>query len=213
MGYSNPFGVNSGPTAWVPPGIPVAYAGALRLAWALHVDERAPIVGINLLATALAAFLMLRFCLAGWWARSRTAFCAAFLGYAVLDPDFLVSSAPLTAAGTALLLAGLAEAASNPGGRAPWLMAFAANALLATIHPGLALAGALACVGAGISAAGRPAALARSVGFAAVAGIAVGAGPWTLRNYLVFHQWIPAKSNGPFELVLSQDETDGGVLS
>jgi hypothetical protein len=51
-GYSNPFGVKSGPTAWVPPGIPLAYAGALRIAWALHIDERAPIVGFNLFAAA-----------------------------------------------------------------------------------------------------------------------------------------------------------------
>jgi hypothetical protein len=212
-GYSNPFGVNSGPTAWVPPGIPIAYAGGLRLAWALHVDERAPIVGINVLAAALASFLMLRFCLSGWGARSRTAFCAAFMGYAALDPDFLVGTAPLTAAGTALLLSGLAEALRNPGGRAPWVMVFVANSLLAVIHPGLALAGVLASIGAGISAAGKTGTLARSAGFAAVAGIALGAGPWTLRNYSVFHQWIPAKSNGLFELVLSQQETNDGVLS
>lgn len=212
-GYSNPFGVDSGPTAWVPPGIPIAYAGALRLAWALHVDERAPIVGINTVAAALAVFLMLRFCLAGWEARSRTAFCAAFLAYAVLDPDFLVSSSPLTAAGTAFLLAGLADAARNPGGRAAWAMIFVANALLAAIHPGLALAGLLASLGAVFFGVGKPATLARSVGFAAVAGIALGAGPWTLRNRLAFHEWIPAKSNGMFELVLSQQETDNGVLS
>src|SRR5580698_9441221 len=62
-GFSDPFGVDSGPTAWVPPGIPVAYAGALRLAWALHIDERAPIVGMNTAAAAFAAFLVLRFCL------------------------------------------------------------------------------------------------------------------------------------------------------
>jgi hypothetical protein len=212
-GYSNPFGVASGPTAWIPPGIPVAYAGALRLAWALHVDERAPIVGINLLAAGLAAFLVLRFCLSRWRARSRTAFCAAFLGYAILDPDFLVSSAPLTAAGTALLLAGLSETAKNPGGLTPWAMVFAASGLLAALHPGLALAGALASVGACLFTERKVGTHARSVAFAAIAGIAMSAGPWTLRNYCVFHQWIPAKSNGAFELVLSQRETDNGVLS
>jgi hypothetical protein len=52
-----------------------------------------------------------------------------------------------------------------------------------------------------------------SAAFAAVAGIASVTVPWTLRNYLVFHQLIPSKSNGCFELVLSQKETDDGVLS
>jgi hypothetical protein len=212
-GYSDPFGVASGPTAWIPPGIPIAYAGAIRLAWALHIDERAPIVGINLLAAAVAAFLMLRFCLSGWKERSRVAFCIAFLGYAVLDPDFLVSTGPLTAAGTALLLAGFAESARNPGGATPWVMVFVASGLLAALHPGLSLAGTLASLGACLFAERRAARHARSVAFAALAGIAISAGPWALRNYCVFHQWIPAKSNGAFELVLSQQETANGVLS
>jgi hypothetical protein len=216
-GYSNPFGVSSGPTAWVPPAVPYVYAAGLRLAWALGIDERAPIVGFNLLAAAFAVFLTLRICLAGWGLPARSAFFAAFLGYGILDPDFLVSSGPLTAAGTALLLAGLASAARSPGGRAQWALVFAACALLAVIHPGLALAGALASIAAGLGLArtssGGPAAFLRSSSFAAVAGIALGAGPWTLRNHAVFHQWIPAKSNGCFELVLSERETDDGVLS
>lgn len=216
-GYSNPFSVVSGPTAWIPPGIPVLYAGAIRLARALQVDERAPIVGLNLLAAASAVFLTLRFCIAGWRPGSRAAFCAAFLGYGVLDPDYLVSSGPLTAAASAMLLAGLAAAVRRREGAAGWAMVFGGNALLAAIHPGLALAGALASVAAGVavsrtSAAG-PAGLIGSAAFAAAAGITLGAGPWTVRNYLVFHEWIPAKSNGYFEMVLSQRETDNGVLS
>jgi hypothetical protein len=213
-GYSNPFGVNSGPTAWIPPGIPLLYAGAMRLAHALRIDESAPIAGLNFLAAAAAVFLVLRFCLPGWRPLSRTAFCAAFLGYGILDLDFLADAGPLTAFSSALLLAGLASATRQPGGRASWAMVFAGNALLAAIHPGLALAGALASVAVGI-ASGRPGTWkpAVSMGLAAAAGIALVTGPWTLRNYLVFHRFIPSKSNGCFELVLSQEETDDGVLS
>jgi hypothetical protein len=96
-------------------------------------------------------------------------------------------------------------------------MLFASNALLASIHPGLALAGFLASVAVGFSAAraapAGPTSFTGSAALAAVAGIALVTGPWTLRNYLVFHQFIPSKSNGCFELVLSQQETDDGVLS
>ena len=216
-GYSNPFSIASGPTAWVPPGIPFTYAGAVRLAHLLGIDERAPIVGINLLAAVSAAFLILRFCIGAWTLSSRLAFATVFLGYGILDPDFLVSTGPLTAAASALLLAGLADACRRPQGVVPWAMIFGANALLAVIHPGLALAGALACLVAGIAqmrAKGfGPANFIRSPLVAAAAGIAVFSGPWTIRNYLVFHQWIPSKSNGYFELVLSQRETDNGVLS
>jgi hypothetical protein len=216
-GFSNPFGVVSGPTAWVPPGIPLLYSGCIRLARASGMDERAPIVGLNVLAAAAAVLLVLRFCLGGWRPSSRVAFCAAFLCYGILDPDFLVSTGPLTAAASALLLAGLATSSRNPGGAAPWAMVFGANALLAVIHPGLALAGALACAAVGLaevrSGSIRPAAFTRTAAFAAIAGVAVRAGPWTLRNHLVFHQWIPSKSNGCFELALSQDETNDGVLS
>jgi hypothetical protein len=192
-------------------------AGAIEFARALGIDERAPIVGINIFAALAAVFLTLRFSLPYWAPSSRAVFCAGFLGYSVLDPDFLVSSGPLTAAESALLLAGLAAASRNPGGWRPWAMVLGANALLAITHPGLELAGALASlvVGLPMALAGmrRPLALIRSTSFAAFAGLALGAGPWTIRNYIVFHQWIPAKSNGYFELVHSQDDSDTGVLT
>jgi hypothetical protein len=183
----------------------------------LRIDERAPIVGLNILAAAAAVYLILRFCLLHWTSWSRGVFCAAFLGYSVLDPDFLVSSGPLTAGESALLLAGVAAIVRQPGRWAPWAMVFLANALLSVTHPGLALAGVLASVAAGLSFVRahvrEPLALVRSAWFAALAGVAVAAGPWTIRNRLVFHQWIPAKSNGYFELVHSQDDTDNGVLT
>lgn len=217
LGYANPFGVLSGPTAWVPPGLPLAYAGALKAARALHVDERAPIVALNALAALAAVLLTLRFSVAAWRPLPRIAFCAGFAGYGLLDPDFLVSTGPLTAAETALLLAGLCEARRSPGSGRAWGLVFAANALLCATHPGLALAGAVASAWVGVDGlrteAGRSAGLLRSAAVAALAGILASAGPWTARNRAVFHQWIPAKSNGYFEAALSQRETDDGVLS
>jgi hypothetical protein len=216
-GYSNPFGVSSGPTAWVPPGIPFLYAGAIRFAHALRIDESVPIAALNFLATAAAVFLTLRFCIPRWRLRSRTAFCIAFVAYGILDPDFLADAGPLTAAATALLLSGLASSVRRPHSPMSWAMLFASNALLAAIHPGLALAGVAASFAVGFlgarSGQDRPAPFMWPAAVAAVAGCALVTVPWTLRNYAVFHQLIPSKSNGCFELVLSQQETDDGVLS
>ncbi|HEY1848558.1 MAG TPA: hypothetical protein VGG37_05100, partial [Opitutaceae bacterium] len=54
---------------------------------------------------------------------------------------------------------------------------------------------------------------ARGCLWALAAALALGVAPWAARNRAVFHQWIPGKSNGCFELVLSQEQTDDGVLT
>jgi hypothetical protein len=213
MGYGNPYGVVSGPTAWIPPAVPIAYAGAIELSRALRLDERALIVALNFLVTVAAVYLILRFCLRAWRPRSRQVFCAVFLAYGLLDQNFLVSTGAITEAECALLLAGLCAAASKPGGLMPWILLFTANGLLAVTHPGLALAGMLASVGVGLAGLTSVGAFARSAAFAALAGAAATSIPWTLRNYAVFHQWLPGKSNGCFELVVSHQDTDDGILA
>jgi hypothetical protein len=96
-------------------------------------------------------------------------------------------------------------------------MLFIADTLLALTHPGLALAGIVATGVLGMviwrTAAGRSVGLLRSGALAAAAAVIVGAGPWTIRNRLVFHQWIAAKSNGYFELVLAHEQTTDGILT
>lgn len=211
-GYANPFGVESGPTAWIPPAVPMLFAGAIRLARATGVDERGVIVALNAGLAAWAVWLVLARALADWGGAARRIFWAAFLAYALLDTDFLVSTGPLTAAACALLLAGLAAAWRGSVAWTALAMILGANAVLAITHPGLALGAALTCAGA---LARRPPAPGRGlrVAAAALAGIALTAGPWTLRNRAVFAAWIPAKSNGLFEMVLSQRETTDGVLT
>ena len=207
-GFADPFAVHSGPTAWVPPGFPLLFAGSIRAASALGAREASVVEAVNLLASAAAAWLVLEFCLRSWRPASRLVFAAALAGYFLLDGDFLASTDAVTAAAAALLLSGLSLAwhGAKP---APglWLTG-AACAALASVHPGLALGAAAACAAIAL-ARGRS-----RLGLvaAAAAGIAAGALPWALRNRAVFGEWIPSKSNGPFELVLSQNETDDGVL-
>ncbi|HEY1847724.1 MAG TPA: hypothetical protein VGG37_00900 [Opitutaceae bacterium] len=207
-GFSDPFGIHSGPTAWVPPGFPLLFAGAIRASAVLGAREAAVIEAVNLFAAAAAAWLVLAFCLRSWRPASRWLFAAALAAYFLLDGDFLASTDAVMAAVLALLLAGLSLCWYGARPAAGLGMTGVACAILAATHPGLALAGAAVSVAVGLAHGRTRFALVA----AAAAGIAAGALPWALRNHAVFGRWIPSKSNGPFELVLSQNETDDGVL-
>jgi hypothetical protein len=216
-GFANPFWQPSGPTAWVTPALPFIYACALVVSKGIGVRAFWLVVGFNLFSVAAATYLVQRFCIARWSTSARLAFLAAFLGYCLLDGNVLTYPGALTAAETALLLSGLAVAWRRPGSLQASVMLFVANALLAVTHPGLAMAGFAA---SGVltllvwrTPAGRSAGLLRSGALAVSAALLVGAGPWAIRNRVVFHQWIAAKSNGYFELVLAHEQTRDGVLT
>jgi hypothetical protein len=216
-GFANPFWQPSGPTAWITPAIPLIFAGTIILSKWLAIQGFYLIVGFNLFAVGATVYLILRFCIPHWSTAPRLAFCAGFLGYCLLDGNVLTYPGALTAAETALLLAGLASLWRQPGNFAALLMVFFGDALLCMTHPGLALGGVAAAGVLGLliwrAPAGRSVGFLRSGAVAAVAAVLVGAGPWAIRNRLVFQQWIPAKSNGYFELVLAHEQTDDGVLT
>jgi hypothetical protein len=216
-GFANPFWRPSGPTAWVTPAVPFLYAGAILAGKWIGLRPFLLTVGFNLVAAASAVYLVMRYCIPRWTAPARIAFVGAFLGYCMLDGNALTNPSALISAESALLLAGLAVTWRNPGTIGGLSMVFTAAALLALTHPGLALAGVTAAGFLSLlvwrSAAGRSAGLLRSAALAAAAAVVVGAGPWAVRNRVVFHQWIPAKSNGYFELVLAHDQTSDGILT
>jgi hypothetical protein len=216
-GFANPFWQPSGPTAWVTPALPFIYACALVASKWIGVRAFWLVVGFNLFAIAAAMYLVQRFCIERWSTPARLAFLAAFLGYCLLDGNVLTYPGALTAAETALLLSGLTAMWRRPGSVQSSVMLLVANALLAVTHPGLAMAGFAA---SGVLAlivwrtpAGRSIGLLRSGALAVVAALLIGAGPWAIRNRVVFHQWIAAKSNGYFELVLAHEQTQDGVLT
>jgi hypothetical protein len=216
-GFANPFWKPSGPTAWITPAVPFIYAGAIAGGKWAGITPFHLILAFNLLALAAAVFLVLEFCIPRWSGPSRFAFVAAFLGYCELDGNVLTYPGALTSAECALLLAGLATGWRRPGSLQASAMLFAADTLLALTHPGLALAGIAATGVLSLAVrrtpSGRSAGILRSGALAAVAAVIVGAGPWAIRNHIVFHQWIAAKSNGFFELVLAHEQTSDGILT
>ncbi len=216
-GFANPFWQPSGPTAWVTPAIPLVFAGAIVAGKWIGTRAFYLIVGFNLLALAAAVYFVLRFCIPRWSTPARAAFVAVFLGYCLLDGNALTYPGALTSAESALLLAGLATMWRKPGSAGASAMLFISGTLLALTHPGLALAGIMATGVLSLviwrGAAGKSAGLLRSGALAAIAAVIVGAGPWAIRNRLVFHQWIAAKSNGYFELVLAHEQTSDGILT
>jgi hypothetical protein len=216
-GFSDPFWTQSGPTAWVAPALPATYAACVSCGRWTGANPMVLIAAFNLLAAAGAVYLVLRWPLSLWSTGSRCVFAAAFLGYAALYQDFLTNSPALTAFEVSLLLAGLAGESRRPGSPPAWVMLAAANALLALTHPGLAMAGIIATLGLdGLIRAREPRGslrFPRSGAFAVLVALAVGFAPWAIRNHSVLGQWIAVKSNGYFELVLSEDQTEDGVLS
>jgi hypothetical protein len=216
-GFANPFWQPSGPTAWVTPAIPFVFAGALMADKWTTIRAFYFIVGFGVLCIMAAIYLVLRFCIPRWSAPARGLFVAAFLGYCLLDGNVLTYPGSLTSAESALLLAGLALMWRKPGSAGASFMLFVSGTLLALTHPGLALAGITATGVLSVvvwrRASGRSVGLLRSGALAAAAAVIVGAGPWAIRNRVVFHEWIAAKSNGCFELVLAHEQTSDGILT
>jgi hypothetical protein len=216
-GFSNPFWRTSGPTAWVAPAVPAIYAGAIVASKALGTSVFKVAVAFSILAIGSAAYLVLRFCIAGWRPPSKAMFCAAFAGYCVLSGDVLSCNGGLVAAEVALLLSGLAEAWRRPGSTSSSAMLFGANTLLALTQPGIAFAGLLAAVAVSAIVSRTPTGLhvgmLRTGILSAALAVLVGVVPWAVRNRVTFHHWIAVKSNGLFEFVLAQDQTENGILT
>lgn len=213
-GYANPFGIATGPTAWVPPALPGVFAAEIWVGGHLGLDERILVVGVGFAAAFAAVALVIGRCLEGWRPLSRAVFAGAFAVYGILDPDFFVSTGPFMALACALLFSAAAAIRRSPASWGGYAGVALACGALSLLHPGLALGSLGVCIGAAGFALRRGSrAEARGVVLASVLGIALAVTPWAARNHAVFGQWIPAKSNGYFELVLSQEGNDDGLLT
>jgi len=177
------------PTAFWPPGYPLVLAGAMKL------------VGPGMTAVALvnvtaeAVTILLVFLLGRALAGARVGLLGAAL-YAVLpEPIFSAEFAMSEPAFTALFLSGLLVLAVNPGARlrpyAPLLFGLLAGLAMLTRGVGLVLLPTAALfwlLRDGPRSAGR------SLLFACL-GVVLLVGPWTIRNALQLHEFIPVSTN------------------
>lgn len=224
-GFADPFGTPSGPTAWTPPVFACYLAGVfavfgiktLTSAWVLLVLDSA-FAGLCVLCTAAALDLCGHAALKSWFALSLVGL--TWIHEGALGPWF--STAWFVIALDSAFLLG-AAGACRTGQRCWWWLLALTSGILVLTHAG---SGA-ACIAlllvlwllAAIRAAreqriSRWLALRRESGrpLAALAVCAVALGAWTARNWVVFHQVIPLKSTGWFEIYLAETYTTDGVI-
>jgi hypothetical protein len=203
-GFSSPLpGIPTGPTAWLTPIYPYLLAGIFKLFGIFSYKSSLTIRSIDIVFSALTCWPIRSAGTMAFGKRVGTfsALFWAILPDAVFYPVWWVWDTAL--AGLCMTVIFVATLKIRGSSRLSWwigygaLWAFAAmvNPSLLSVLPLLAL-WAIWPLGEQFARAVKLAAMA-SVMF--IAGIA----PWTIRNYVVFHELIPLRSNFGLELWLS----------
>lgn len=196
-GFADAMGPGSGPTAWMPPLLPVLYGLIFGLCGAHTLAA----------AAALSVLKSAGLALAFYWQRGllperKGVLTAAWLCYLLLDRQWILTD--LLDPWLTVLLSSLAlRAMASPGWALPGVTAF----LLALGCPPLAAGYAL--IWAVRAARKRP--RLRAI---VLCGCVLLAGElWTTRNALVLGRAYPIKSNLTYDFVQAQTIDDDGVLT
>ena len=222
-GYADPFSnvwiAHTGPTAWLPPLYPLLLAGIFRVfgvfthasAWVLFTIQSAFSA-----ATALAIWQIAIRCFSrrvALWAAWLWALYPAAMQYAVRWPwEMTISTALFTfAVALAIRMKGIGEAKNAPYSHTrSWLLFGLLWGLIALSNATLLIF--LPACGLWILAGTRRTQYAvRDAVLAAVVFVACVA-PWTVRNYTVFHRFIPLRGNFGAELYMGNGPGSTGLL-
>ncbi len=220
-GYSHPFGVESGPTAWMPPLLTWIIAAVFLLCGVKTYAAFWVLIALNCMAIGVSCYFLGK-ALEGWWTQKQRHWLAGSFSLLLLlqQEAFLrnLSDFSLLLLLTAMLAYVFWQSLRT--GWRPFLRWWIALAVLTPLaNPSLVLC--LLVAVSWVAAEGWPAkarlwpllASARFLLLAVLCGLTFSTGAWTVRNLMVLHRWIPAKSNLGFEAYLAQVETYRGVLS
>ena len=208
-GFSNPFGDNTGPTAWMPPVLPALLAvGLLCTGGNITVLTVVFVIiqDLALIATGLLCVSVV-YQVSGRAAGELTSFVFVFailcqfrLCFQITHDCWLVL---LTIDG---LIAGLCWC--KPLGTWKRIMSWGLyGGLCALVNPIVAATWAILTFGLAVRQKKWTGLM-----VTALCSILVVA-PWTVRNYIVFGKWMPVKSNAMYELYQSMCLQSGGLLS
>ena len=205
-GFSSPFRVDTGPTAWMTPAYPLLLAGIFRLFGAYTFGAWAAAVLLNILCCTLA-------CVPIFYAGKRiggvglgasSAWLWAIFPNAILIPVESMWDASISALLVATILWATIALAESERMRdwyaygLLWAVALMVNATLAALLPLL-----LGWLAYRAHRANRP--WARRAA-AAVVIVMLCCIPWTIRNYRAFHHFVPLRSVLGLQLWLGNND-------
>ena len=223
-GFSSPFQPVTGPTAWLAPIYPYLLAGVFKTFGVYTISSAIVILSINSVFSALTVLLVYHIARRTFGPRAAlwSGWLAALFPYAwywaikwawetsfatlMLACAFLLS---MRMAGIIWVQKGKSEFKPNLGLR-DWLLFGLSWGLIALLNPSLLLwlpfcALWLLIVQSRTSSTVLLHAVASGVVFVALLT------PWTLRNYFVFHRFIPVRGNFGLELRLGNTENALGT--
>jgi hypothetical protein len=213
-GYTSPWGRETGPTAMLTPGYPVLIAGIFRIFGVKTVSSFYASVLMNIVfsvATCIPIFYVGKR-VAGGGAAAGAAWTWALFPTAIIFPFQWIWDTSLSALLVATLLWAtlrIAESVVEAGRWRDWIgygllwgFALMVNPALASLLP--FWLGYLAYHKRGQAPQSFRARFAKPALSAAIAVLCCV--PWTVRNYLVFHEFVPLRSNLGLELYVGNNE-------
>jgi hypothetical protein len=205
-GFSNVFRTETGPTAWLAPVYPLLVAATFKLFGVFTGRAFFACVGLNILFSA-AACVPIFFAgkrIGGLGVGAGAAWLWAVFPSAVMMPFEWIWDTSLSALLAALILWATLELADSERWLdwgvygLLWGLALMTNPALGVLLP--FFLGWATLRGRGESSL-RWKRVALAVGVAILCCV-----PWTIRNYVAFHRFIPVRSNLPFELWLGNND-------
>src|SRR5271170_830643 len=205
-GYSSPYWQETGPTAWLTPVYPALVAGVFRIFGIHTAHSFFAVVFLNILfstATCVPIFYIGKR-VSGLGVASGAAWLWALFPNAIIIPYEWVWDTSLSALLIATILWATLELADTQSARhwcgygLLWGFALMTNPSLGSLLPALLGWAAYRALQQGRLLLSRPA---LACGIAVLCCV-----PWTVRNYLAFHRFVPLRSNLPFELWLGNNE-------
>ena len=211
-GFSNPFGKETGPTAWLTPVYPVIVAGTFKLFGVFTVRSFLFLVFLNILFSTAACIPI--FCVgnkvAGIGVASGAAWLWALFPNAIMIPFEWIWDTSLAALLAATLLWATLELGESQrlrdwcGYGLLWGFTLMTNPSLGSLLPFLL---GWAVYRSGWNSDSRPKGRSWITPPTLALGLAIlCCFPWTVRNYIVFHRFVPLRSNFPLELYIGNNE-------
>ena len=205
-GFSSPYWQETGPTAWLTPVYPALVAAVFKI-FGIHTPHSFfAIVFLNILfstATCVPLYYIGKR-VGGLGVAGGAAWLWAIFPNAIMIPYQWVWDTSLAALLMATILWATLELADTQSVRAwcgygvLWGFALMTNPSLGSLFPLLLGWAAYRAWQKGLLHQSRP--------LLACAIAVLCCMPWTVRNYLAFHRFIPLRSNLPFELWLGNNE-------